>query len=35
METVEDIGAGVASLASDEASHVTGCELKSSEGLWI
>ena len=35
METVEDIAAGVLYLASDEASHVTGCELNISGGLWI
>ena len=35
LETVEDIAAGVAFLASDEASHVTGCELNVSGGLWV
>jgi NAD(P)-dependent dehydrogenase (short-subunit alcohol dehydrogenase family) len=35
LETVEDIAAGVAYLASDEASHVTGCELNISGGLWV
>jgi NAD(P)-dependent dehydrogenase (short-subunit alcohol dehydrogenase family) len=35
METVEDIAAGVAYLVSDEASHVTGCELNISGGRWI
>jgi len=35
LETVEDIASGVAYLASDEASHVTGCELNISGGLWI
>jgi NAD(P)-dependent dehydrogenase (short-subunit alcohol dehydrogenase family) len=35
LETVEDIAAGVAYLASDKASHVTGCELNISGGLWI
>jgi NAD(P)-dependent dehydrogenase (short-subunit alcohol dehydrogenase family) len=35
LETVEDIAAGVVYLASDEASHVTGCELNISGGLWI
>lgn len=35
LETVEDIAAGVAYLVSDEASHVTGCELNISGGLWI
>jgi NAD(P)-dependent dehydrogenase (short-subunit alcohol dehydrogenase family) len=34
LETVEDIAAGVVYLASDEASHVTGCELNISGGLW-
>jgi NAD(P)-dependent dehydrogenase (short-subunit alcohol dehydrogenase family) len=35
LETVEETAAGVAYLASDEASHVTGCELNISGGLWI
>jgi len=35
LETVEDIAAGVAYLLSDAASHVTGCELNISGGLWI
>lgn len=35
LETVEDIAAGVAYLVSDQASHVTGCELNISGGLWI
>lgn len=35
LETVKDIAAGVAFLASEEASHVTGCELNISGGLWI
>lgn len=35
LETVEDIAAGVAFLASEEASHVAGCELNISGGLWI
>jgi NAD(P)-dependent dehydrogenase (short-subunit alcohol dehydrogenase family) len=35
LETVEDIAAGVAYLVSDAASHVTGCELNISGGLWI
>ena len=35
LETVEEIAAGVAYLASDEANHVTGCELNISGGLWI
>jgi NAD(P)-dependent dehydrogenase (short-subunit alcohol dehydrogenase family) len=33
-EDVQDIAAGVLYLASDEASHVTGCELNISGGLW-
>jgi NAD(P)-dependent dehydrogenase (short-subunit alcohol dehydrogenase family) len=35
LETVEEVAAGVAYLASDEASHVTGCELNISGGLWV
>ena len=35
LETVEDIAAGVVYLTSDAASHVTGCELNVSGGLWI
>jgi NAD(P)-dependent dehydrogenase (short-subunit alcohol dehydrogenase family) len=35
LETAEDIAAGVLYLASDEASHVTGCELNISGGLLI
>jgi NAD(P)-dependent dehydrogenase (short-subunit alcohol dehydrogenase family) len=35
LETVEDIAAGVSYLVSDAASHVTGCELNISGGLWI
>jgi len=35
LESVEDIAAGVAYLCSDEASHVTGCDLNISGGLWI
>jgi NAD(P)-dependent dehydrogenase (short-subunit alcohol dehydrogenase family) len=35
LETVEDIASGVAYLVSDAASHVTGCELNISGGLWI
>jgi NAD(P)-dependent dehydrogenase (short-subunit alcohol dehydrogenase family) len=35
LESVEDIAAGVAYLVSDAASHVTGCELNISGGLWI
>jgi NAD(P)-dependent dehydrogenase (short-subunit alcohol dehydrogenase family) len=34
-ETPEDIAAGVLFLASDESSHVTGCELNISGGLKI
>lgn len=35
LETPEDIAGGVAFLASDDASHVTGCELNISGGLWM
>jgi NAD(P)-dependent dehydrogenase (short-subunit alcohol dehydrogenase family) len=35
LETAEDIAAGVVYLASDEASHVTGCELNISGGRWV
>jgi len=35
LETAEEIAAGVAYLVSDEASHVTGCELNISGGLFI
>jgi NAD(P)-dependent dehydrogenase (short-subunit alcohol dehydrogenase family) len=35
LETSEEIAAGVAYLVSDEASHVTGCELNISGGLWV
>ena len=35
LETAEDIAAGVAYLVSDDASHVTGCELNISGGLWV
>lgn len=35
LETPEDNAAGVLYLVSDEASHVTGCELNISGGLWI
>ncbi|MCL5997283.1 MAG: SDR family oxidoreductase [Chloroflexi bacterium] len=35
LETTEDIAAGVVYLASDAASHVTGCELNISGGLLI
>jgi NAD(P)-dependent dehydrogenase (short-subunit alcohol dehydrogenase family) len=35
LETAEEMAAGVAYLVSDEASHVTGCELNISGGLYI
>ena len=35
LETPDDIAAGATFLASDEASHITGCELNISGGLWI
>ena len=35
LETAEDIAAGVVYLASDTASHVTGCELNISGGMMI
>ncbi len=35
LESVEDIASGVCYLASDVASHVTGCELNISGGFWI
>ncbi len=35
LETVEEIAAGVSYLASEEAAHVTGCELNISGGLWM
>jgi NAD(P)-dependent dehydrogenase (short-subunit alcohol dehydrogenase family) len=35
LETVEEIAAGVAYLASEQASHITGCDLNISGGLWI
>jgi NAD(P)-dependent dehydrogenase (short-subunit alcohol dehydrogenase family) len=35
LETAEDIAAGVVYLASDAASHVTGCELNISGGLML
>ena len=35
LELVEEIAAGVAYLVSDEASHITGCDLNISGGLWI
>jgi len=35
LETVEDISEGVAFLVSDNAEHITGCELNISGGLWI
>ena len=31
----EEIAAGVSYLASEEAAHVTGCELNISGGLWM
>jgi NAD(P)-dependent dehydrogenase (short-subunit alcohol dehydrogenase family) len=35
LELVEEIAAGVAYLVSDEGSHITGCDLNISGGLWI
>jgi NAD(P)-dependent dehydrogenase (short-subunit alcohol dehydrogenase family) len=35
LESVEDIAAGVAYLCSDDASHITGCDLNITGGLWI
>lgn len=35
LETVEDIAAGVAYLVSDQAGHVTGCELNISGGMFV
>lgn len=35
IETPGDIAAGVAYLVSDDAAHVTGCELNISGGMWI
>jgi len=35
LETVEDIAAAVAFLVSEEASHITGCDLNVSGGLWF
>lgn len=35
LETMDEIAAGVLYLVSDEASHVTGCELNISGGLWV
>lgn len=35
LETVEDIAAGVAWLVSEQAGHVTGCELNISGGLFV
>jgi NAD(P)-dependent dehydrogenase (short-subunit alcohol dehydrogenase family) len=35
LQSVEDIAAAVAFLVSEEARHVTGCDLNVSGGLWI
>jgi NAD(P)-dependent dehydrogenase (short-subunit alcohol dehydrogenase family) len=35
IETADEIAAGVAYLSSDEAAHITGCELNISGGMWI
>ena len=35
LESVEDIASGVAFLASDDATHITGCDLNISGGLWV
>jgi NAD(P)-dependent dehydrogenase (short-subunit alcohol dehydrogenase family) len=35
LELVEEIAAGVAYLVSAEGSHITGCDLNISGGLWI
>ncbi len=35
IETADEIAAGVAYLSSDEAVHITGCELNISGGMWI
>ncbi|NLD42512.1 MAG: SDR family oxidoreductase [Chloroflexi bacterium] len=35
MELPEEVAAGVAFLVSEEASHVTGCELNVSGGIWV
>ena len=35
LETVEDIAGGVAYLVSDQAGHVTGCELNISGGMFV
>ena len=35
LETVDETAAGVVYLVSDAASHVTGCELNISGGMWI
>jgi len=35
LETADEVAAAVAYLASDEAEHVTGCELNVSGGRWI
>jgi NAD(P)-dependent dehydrogenase (short-subunit alcohol dehydrogenase family) len=34
LESPEDIASGVAFLASDDATHITGCDLNISGGLW-
>ncbi len=35
MERPEEVAAGVSFLVSDDASHVTGCELNVSGGIWV
>ena len=35
MERPEEVAAGVAFLVSEEAGHVTGCELNISGGIWV
>jgi len=35
MERPEEVAAGVAFLVSEEAGHVTGCELNVSGGIWV
>jgi NAD(P)-dependent dehydrogenase (short-subunit alcohol dehydrogenase family) len=35
LESVDDIASGVAFLASNDATHITGCDLNISGGLWI